>query len=220
MDLKRESLSAKKMWLCLDDAVVCLGAGITCTDPQAEVVTTVNQCLREGDVVQSSDHKSVRHAGINYLFDVASNVKVESGAQSGRWSDIGAGSNAMVSKDVMLLYIDHGRASKDAKYQYTIGFGQQAPEIQTLANTPRLQAVRAGEVLGIAFWDAGRIDAGGDAGEVEADQPCVVLIRRGADQKQHATISNPRQQTMRVNVRISGQRHTVDLKDGSSVLID
>jgi chondroitin AC lyase len=50
MDLARDSLAAKKAWFYFDDEFVCLGAGITC-DSSNSVCTSVNQCLRSGDVL-------------------------------------------------------------------------------------------------------------------------------------------------------------------------
>lgn len=41
----QSTLLAKKSWFCLDDSIICLGAGITCTDAAAVESTVENRNL-------------------------------------------------------------------------------------------------------------------------------------------------------------------------------
>jgi chondroitin AC lyase len=211
MDLKRGPLAAKKAWLCLDDAVVFMGAGITCTDP-VDVVTTVNQCLLNGVAQNSEDGRSIRHDGIGYVFADSANVQLKTGAQRGSWADIGAGAAGEVSKDLMLLYIDHGRSPRGATYQYVISF-RGKPDIRVLSNTPTLQAASGGDVIGAVFWEPGKLQANGV--DLEVDQACLVLARK-MDGEWRATLSNPTQKPLMVKVKLNGSTKTVELRDGLS----
>ena len=49
-DFERNGLTAKKSWFFFDEGVVCLGAGISAA-PGGAVVTTLNQCNLDGDVL-------------------------------------------------------------------------------------------------------------------------------------------------------------------------
>src|SRR5262249_25263044 len=124
MDLERGALKAKKAWFFFDDVIVCLGAGITCTSDNP-VVTSINQCLAHGDDYRVTKQVAY-HDGVYYTYGAGAQSAIAK--QPGRWSELGAGSDELQSRDVFTSFIDHGRHPQDATYQYSIGFAPSASE--------------------------------------------------------------------------------------------
>lgn len=207
MQHRRGSLTARKAWLLLDDAVVCLGAGIACAsgDP---VATSINQCLLRGEAVRApGDGPWAWHDGFGYALLAPGALRLSAGAQRGRWRDIGTGGAEEVSVPVFSLSIDHGRDPAGASYAYAVLPGvaaadmpalAAAPPVRVLANTPELQAAAGGGVVGAAFHAAGRLD-----GEVPlaVDRPCLVLLRREGDAVVLA-VANPENRPLAVAVDV------------------
>lgn len=242
MDLVRDALSARKAWFYFDDEWVCLGAGITGASGNA-VLTSVNQCLLNGPVrvsdrpaaLAAGEHalpsiRWVLHDGIGYVFPGQTSLHVANRAQSGSWSDIGAGSPASLSREVFSLWIDHGARPANAAYAYIVVPGASAanlaariPAVQTLANTPDLQAVRhpSLKVLLAVFRRPGLLD-GRPGWTVRVDQPCLTLLREMPGGMRIA-VSNPENQPLAVTIEIDrkleGEGSTPG-RDGTTIRFD
>lgn len=212
-DLALGNVSGRKAWFFLDDRVVCLGAGLTCPTPNA-LTTSVNQCLRRGKVLRSAPGRPrwVWHDGVGYALADGARVHVADGPQTGRWSDIGAGSDAPVTRDVFSLWLDHGTRASQAGYAYQILPGCRpeqidaiAPMVQIVRNTQELQAVadRRRGLLQAAFWQAGHLD-GGPRKSVSVDRPCLLLLQPLANGGVRLTVSNPENKPLVVNVTLDG----------------
>lgn len=225
MHFAREALTARKSWFYFDDEFVCLGAGLSSTSDHA-VLTSLNQALLNGEVRVSAqatplargEHDLpaaswVWHDGIGYLFSKPSRVHVKNEAQRGSWAEIGAGSDAPVSRDVFSVWLDHGTRPTDTTYEYIVVPGITAQALATranartntleiLSNTPGLQAVRhrALKVLQAVLHQPGTL-AGGPGWTLTSDQPCLVLLREIAGRLQ-VTVSNPQNQALEVNLQI------------------
>ena len=221
MDLARSPLVAKKTWFFFDDEFVCLGAGITCGATNA-VCTSVNQCLRSGRVLVASQTRPladgkyaldgtrwVEHDSVTYAFPGNTPLKLQLGAQTGRWSDIGPSGTRLLSRDVFSLWVDHGTNVENGVYQYIVlpGLhGVQAEEalrqVQVLSNTPALQAVRHTglRLIEAAFRQPGKlaITAGWT---LSVDQPCLLLLKETTDGVR-LSLSNPENQPLTANVTI------------------
>ena len=93
-------------------------------DSDNAVATNVNQCLNRGDVVSAprDPHgwEVMWHDSALYLVPQSAKIEYEAGPQTGRWSDIGTGSDQAVTKDVFSLTIAHGAHPRDASYQYIV----------------------------------------------------------------------------------------------------
>jgi chondroitin AC lyase len=214
MDLRRGNLRARKSWFCLDGVVVCLGAGIHC-ESDNRVVTTVNQCLAKTEVVSPPDASWAWHDDVGYIVLNDQKFLAQQSSQTGRWSDIGAGSSDAVTKNVFSMSIDHGARVVDGTYQYLIVPGVTAeemptraasPPIKILSNTAELQAIKSwenGDLFAAAFYQPAKIDT--ELGMTLAvDQSCLALLTHD-DQGWSLTLSNPLNEAGLVNVTINNQ---------------
>ncbi|MBN2307540.1 MAG: polysaccharide lyase 8 family protein [Candidatus Hydrogenedentes bacterium] len=243
MDFRRGALEARKAWFCFDDAVVCLGAGITCASAHP-VLTSVNQCLLRGDVSASSGagplapgiHEVstpawVHHDSVGYVFPEEGVVRVARQAQTGAWADIATGSDTEIALDVFSLWFDHGAGVRDARYAYIVYPAVSAPDLSrraeagafdVLANTPQVQALRdtARGVLQAAFWEPGALDCG-DGRFVRVDQPCLLMVSATGDGTCIA-VSNPLNEPLTVGIEIDGSLSgdgCTPLPDGGTRLV-
>lgn len=207
------SLVAKKSWFFLDDAIVCLGAGISASDG-AEVDTVIdNRNLGQSSRVvltvdgtkQASGSKTFRgarwahlegHSG--YVFPDGADVTALRETRTGSWHDIsGGGPTAGLSRDYATLYVDHGTAPSDADYSYILMPGADAKTVyqraaqggwlHILSNTAQQQGIEIPElgVTAVNFWAAGSV------GALTSDAPASVLIRRTGKGKATICIADP-----------------------------
>jgi chondroitin AC lyase len=215
MDLKRGGLRARKSWFFFDQGYVALGADITCTTDRA-VATSVNQCLLDTTVEQGDSW--IHHGNVGYIFANRATVKLATGKQEGRWSDIGVGADELLRKDVFNLWLDHGSKPAGASYDYTVLPASDVehtktyadhPTMRTLANTPKVQAVmdEPTGTVGATFWQAGEVKAGDRT--IAVDHPCLVLIRND-----HLTVASPSHESFELTVRINAKEVKVTLPTG------
>ncbi|HSX96675.1 MAG TPA: polysaccharide lyase 8 family protein, partial [Streptomyces sp.] len=187
------TLRAHKSWFCVADAVVCLGAGISCTDgvPVETVVDSRN--LGEADGAQTRSLARGRrwahlegHGG--WVFpagppgDALRTLRED---RTGAWSDINATSTPeRRTRRWQTLWLDHGTDPVNATYAYLLmpGASRHAVAARSAdrrwlsiyANDSACQAVHIPS-LGLTaanFWQAGT------AGPLTASAGASVLIRR------------------------------------------
>ena len=179
------TLRARKSWFCAADAVICLGAGITCTDgvPVETVVDNRNlgesgtqEFVRGGDWAHLEEHGGwiVPGGGLHALRE----------DRTGAWSDINTTStDERRTRRWQTLWLDHGTDPTDAGYVYLLmpGASRRAVAaraadrhwLSLLANDTARQAVRVPS-LGLtaaSFWRPG------DAGPLGVSAPASVLVR-------------------------------------------
>ncbi|RLU96711.1 lyase [Streptomyces griseocarneus] len=161
------TLEARKSWFCADDAVVCLGAGITARDgtPVETVVDnrglgergkpllTVDGEAQPCSVGWSRSYGRVAWAHLEghggYVFpafpDEASPgasfgapLEVLCEARSGAWRDINAGGSAeRLTRRYLTLVRSHGIDPVDASYAYLLLPGADARTVAACAEGPR-----------------------------------------------------------------------------------
>ena len=222
-DFARGPVTAKKAWFFFDDEYVCLGSGITAGD-NLDVVTTVNQCHRRGDVivagksVQRGLHEIeaptwVHHDGVAYIFPQPGSVRISCDIQKGSWRRINQrASDDEVAIDIFKLWLDHGSAPKDATYAYIVAPALAAADVSAyvskarvtvLANTDRLQAVMYEKLAltAAAFYEPGRVDLS-DGSLLAVDKPCLALIR-GTKTGWAISLSNPENQQLTVQITLT-----------------
>ncbi|OXS32238.1 lyase [Streptomyces sp. XY006] len=183
------TLEARKSWFCAADAVICLGAGITCTDgvPVETVVDNRN-------LGAHGTQRFVRGPGWAHLEDHGGWVLLDGGEprtlredRTGAWSDINTGSTTeRRTRRWQTLWLDHGTDPADARYAYVLMPGASPHAVArraadrrwltVLANDPGRQAVDVPS-LGLTaanFWQAGTV------GPLTASAGASVLtVRRG-----------------------------------------
>ncbi|MFJ8309858.1 MULTISPECIES: polysaccharide lyase 8 family protein [unclassified Streptomyces] len=225
----QSTLLAKKSWFCLDDAIVCLGAGITCTDGTAVESTVDNRnlgpagsaALTVDGTVQPLTHPwsatltgaswahLAGHGG--YVFPGRATVRALREERTGRWSDINKGGSATaISRRYLTLWADHGTNPSGAGYAYVLLPGASAAQtsaraddtgwLTVLANTCDQQGV---QVPPLGFTGV-NFWFGGTVGALTASAPCAVMISERSDGTAVICVSDPMR--MQTSLTLTWQR--------------
>lgn len=193
------TLRGATSWFCLDDAIVCLGSGITARDGAAvatvidDRIVSAGQHLRvDGRIV--TDPRTVRRARLATIdghpsYGLLSPTDVTAGVRSrtGSWSDIDSAPAYAglppTTREHATLYLEHGVDPTDASYGYVLvpGGGLRGAALSALAPgwvrvvsqgaTAHAVQVPARGMTAATFW------AGGEAGALRASGPCAILVR-------------------------------------------
>ncbi|MFD7228841.1 polysaccharide lyase 8 family protein [Streptomyces sp. NPDC059881] len=212
----QSTLMAKKSWFCLDDSIVCLGAGITCTDgtavesvvenrnlgPTGAHAFTVNGTVKPVSHPWSETLTGATWAHIGgmggYVFPGGATVKALREERTGRWSDINRSmSTTALTRRYLTLWADHGTNPSDATYAYVLMPGANTTQtaaraadsgwVQILANTDDQQGVR---VPSLGFTGV-NFWFGGTVGALTASAPCCVMIIEKSDGTAVICVSDP-----------------------------
>ncbi|MFJ7069621.1 polysaccharide lyase 8 family protein [Streptomyces sp. NPDC101115] len=196
------TLLAKKSWFFLDDAVVCLGAGIHGRDgtgvesvvenrnlgPSGTHAFTVDGAAQSTALGWGATLTGARwahlagHAG--YVFPGGATVKALREARTGAWSDINRSAvTDPATRRYLTLWFDHGTDPTWAAYAYVLMPGATAQQtaaraadtswLSVLANTNEQQGVQVPS-LGVT---AVNFWLAATVGPLTASQPASVLIR-------------------------------------------
>ncbi|MGP4095961.1 polysaccharide lyase 8 family protein [Nonomuraea sp. KM90] len=204
------TMEAFKSWFFLDDAVVCLGAGITGGDGAA-VETVVDNRRTGAELTVEAGWAHVEGHG-GYL------VPGGQALRTLRESRTGGG----VTRDYVTLWLEHGVDPRSAGYSYVLLPGASREEtraraadpgrVRVLANTARLQAVHV-PALGLTaacFWTAGT------AGDLTASAPCAVLLRERPGGTAKLTVADPRCDLD--ELAVTWARPVAEVLDGDALL--
>ncbi|MGW5615240.1 polysaccharide lyase 8 family protein [Streptomyces sp. NPDC003877] len=165
------TLQARKSWFCAEDAVICLGAGITCTDGVPVETVVDNRNLGENGTPAFARGPGWAHLdghGGWVLLDGEPRALRED--RTGAWSDINTGGTTeRRTRRWQTLWLDHGTDPVDAHYAYVLmpGASRRAVArraadrhwLSVLANDPARQAIRVPS-LGLTaanFWRPGTV---------------------------------------------------------------
>ncbi|MFF5574955.1 polysaccharide lyase 8 family protein [Streptomyces luteogriseus] len=182
------TLEARKSWFCVEDAVICLGAGISCSDGVPVETIVDNRNLGASGTqrfVKGPHWAHLEGHGGWVLFGREPKALRED--RTGAWSDINSGSTPeRRTRRWQTLWLDHGTDPEDAAYTYVLMPGASRRAVarraadrhwmSVLANDPGRQAVTVPSLGCTAanFWHAGT------AGPLSATGGASVLIvRRG-----------------------------------------
>ncbi|TXG34768.1 polysaccharide lyase family 8 super-sandwich domain-containing protein [Seonamhaeicola maritimus] len=118
---RRDNLKANKSYFFINNKVYALGSGIK-TNRNFEVVTTINQCYKKGDIhvlKNEGEITSVWHDSIAYISLRHQKLNVKQEAQTGTWKKILTWhSDSLISKNIFDLEVSHGINPKNEKYAY------------------------------------------------------------------------------------------------------
>ncbi|KAF3467676.1 polysaccharide lyase 8 family protein [Streptomyces sp. Tu 3180] len=180
------TLEARKSWFCAADAVICLGAGITCTDGVPVETVVDNRNLGEsGTHVLTRGPRWAHLEGHGGWLVLDGDLRTLREDRTGAWSDINtAGTTERRTRRWQTLWLHHGTDPTEASYAYVLLPGASRPEVarraaghrrlRILANEGARQAV-AVPPLGLTaanFWQPGT------AGPLTATSAASVLVRR------------------------------------------
>jgi len=236
------TLTGRKSWFFLDDSIVCLGAGISCTDgvPVETVVDNRNlgatgahgltvdgaaQPTTLGWSQQFTGARSIALSGFGaYVLPAGTTVNALREARTGSWNDINTGGTTeQLTRRYLTLWFDHGTDPSGAGYDYLLMPGASAataaaraaaPTVTVTANTAAVQAVAdsASGVTAANFFSAGT------AGPITVSAPCSVLIREQGGVLT-VTVCDPSRTAATVRVTIARSGYvSADPAAGVSVL--
>ncbi|RYX85400.1 hypothetical protein EON83_05390 [bacterium] len=190
------TLRAHKSWFCLDDSIVCLGAGISSIDNRTIETIVENRNLAKDDAKWLINNKELNlNAGTTlekvayahlegvggYLFPDSPNLKAIREKREGAWP--GAPKGTTVSRNYLTLWFDHGPNPTNATYAYALlpkasasatKQRAQKPGFEILSNTESVQAIRSGNLTMLHFWTPAKFDG------IEVSAPCSLIIERKA----------------------------------------
>ncbi|GAB4048235.1 polysaccharide lyase family 8 super-sandwich domain-containing protein [Catellatospora paridis] len=230
------TLQAKKSWFCLDDGIVCLGAGISSTDGVAvETIVdnrnlgggTGNQPLTVNGTAQLASLGSATFTGVNWAHNSFAGIVFPGGAtvralresRSGSWSQINTGGTTEVlTRKYLTLYVDHGVNPTAGSYSYhllpgadtaTTAARAASPTVTVLANTANAQAI-SDTATGVT---AANFFAAGTAGTITVSAPCSVLMRESGGQLK-VTVADPTRNATTITVTIARSGYGTASGDG------
>ncbi|MEV6865950.1 polysaccharide lyase 8 family protein [Streptosporangium subroseum] len=188
------TMEAFKSWFFLDDAVVCLGAGITGGDgvPIETVVDNRRVDDRGTGALLTVDDE----AGWAHLEGHGGYVLPCARLRTLR--EKRTGGQDPVTRSYVTLWLDHGVDPDSADYVYLLLPGASRARTRAraadpgwarvLANTARLQGVQVPSlgITAVNFWNEGAV------GGLAASAPCAVLVREIGDGTATLTVSDPR----------------------------
>ena len=227
-----DPLKARKSWFFFDKEYVCLGAGIYAKGKQ-EVFTTLNQLLLKGEVYAQVGHQMkilesgkhglknpdwIYHDRVGYFMLASQNVELSFGEVTGNWTSINRQTRAPqedVTKEVFSLWVNHGNNVRQESYAYMILPNASLEEtkayriddqIEILANTPELQAVRHKQLLQVQanFYQAGKLDLG-DGLELTMDGPGLVLLHLDGQNIVKMAVSDPSRKLDKMHLQLNSK---------------
>lgn len=186
------TLEARKSWFCAADTVICLGAGIGCTDGVPVETVVDNRNLGEAGEERLTTGPGSRWAHLEghggWVFPGGTgHLRTLREDRTGAWRDINTTSSAeRRTRRYQTLWLDHGTDPADASYAYLLMPGASRRTVaaraydrhwlEILDNTAARQAVTVPS-LGLTaanFWQPGTV---GPLTMTAAG--CVLVRRRG-----------------------------------------
>ncbi len=202
------TLKGKKAWFVFDNEIVCLGAGLSCSDSYNTETIIENRRLAATE---------------KFLAD-GTEVKLSEGTLSGKKSlfieNFGGvylpGDKTVSFKRTtgnvpfLELYFDHGKNFKNDTYAYVLlptmtsdqtNAYSSAPEIEILTCTEKVMAVRdkSSGMTGYIFWEKGSFNG------ITVSAPCTVLVS-----DKEVAAADPTQKLTSLTVQIEGKSYTFD----------
>ncbi|MBS1369005.1 MAG: hypothetical protein HPZ91_03515 [Lentisphaeria bacterium] len=201
-----DGVQAQKGYFFDTDAIYELGNGISSESPYP-VATTVNSCLRNGEIRQGENW--FWHDGIGYLGE---GMTLETGKRKGDWRYLSGGlmEPAPEEKELFTLTVDHGMKPRNASYAFAILPGATPEETavrkggKILSATEKLQAVEFGDgTVGAIFYAPGKL------GAFETGSPGLFLIG-----SESVFAADPTAKLKTMTLTLNGKKRTVELPKG------
>ncbi|WP_372775688.1 polysaccharide lyase family 8 super-sandwich domain-containing protein [Mangrovibacterium sp.] len=214
---RRDSLQANKSYFFIDNKIYALGSAIT-TNRNFNVVTTINQCYKKGDVHIAKNNEtitSVWHDSIAYVSLCRQQLKVNQGVQTGNWQRILTWQNdSLISKDIFSLEVNHGTQPVNGKYAYVSIVGVSEAEAgqaiekclgTIIAHSDEVHALsfNQGRTIAISAFEPCEIEIG-DKKKLVIKSPCLLCLNRLNDGWAIDAV-DPSQQQEKLSFEITGK---------------
>ncbi|MFB9051522.1 polysaccharide lyase family 8 super-sandwich domain-containing protein [Formosa undariae] len=233
---RRDSLQANKSYFFIDNKIYSLGSGIS-TNRTFNVITTVNQSLKHGDVIVNKNDEqitSVWHDSIAYISLDKHQFNVKQEVQTGSWKKILTWhTDSLISKAVFNLEVNHGIQPTNEKYAYVSVVGISENEVnkvieeelgQIIAHTNKVHAIRfnQGQTISVSAFEACEIKIGSNQ-ILKIKSPCILSLNKHKNGWLIEAV-DPTQQLNKLSFEISGKyvlHNQLDSKiDGDTTLFD
>lgn len=166
MMLQRHGVKANKSWIFTDDFILCLGSDIQ--GDSSVLTTSLEQCLKAGDVMVARDGESWRkgicqyrraewpvrfhHGNTGYIVLQADTCISTVSRRSGRWFDVmGMYKPQLIDQEIVSLYIKH-RKDCPSTYQYLVLPAKTLKEVMSF-KTDQLRVVRNDREVQAVVYD-------------------------------------------------------------------
>ena len=227
MQYKREGITAFKSWFYFDDAIICLGSGIS-TDRDKVVTTAINQSLLKGEVLVSQNGKKlvlqngvrnlekvdwVIHDNWGYYFPGSAILNLENGVRTGAWNKVVEPmSDKVLTTNIFQLWFDHGIKPGGATYAYAVfpkasaeNIEKRGNQLKIITNTENIQAINSKDknLTGVVFYKSGSCQIS-PVCTISADKPCIVLLDSHSG-KETLCISDPTQLQSEIKLTLTGK---------------
>lgn len=240
MELERAGVKAHKAWICTDDFILCLGAGIQ-ADSNLVVTTSVEQCHKNGDLLfwdkgkwssvhtkQSAPEGEQRffHDKTGYIIWGNQNeVVAETAERTGRWYDVMQMYTPQeVKGEVATIYLKHGVAPKQGTYQYLILPEKNKEDVETfnlsdiriLRNDAAVQAVYTGkyETCWVAAYQPVQLTVTSGL-TLDIRTPGIYMIYKKETELYEINYADPTQQRVEAEFELNHKQIRISLPDGS-----
>jgi len=218
------TLNGKKAWFIFDDEIVCLGAGISCTDKYDTETVLENRRLPMTEAFFANGNEVSGKNGIiedcsSIWFSTLGGIYLPTATDIsfGRYTGAEVDSIAKNKKVSFLeLYINHGRNLYNETYEYVMLPTMTkeeteaycaAPDVTVLSNTASIQAAKdnSSGTKGYVFWKAGTFDG------VTVSDACTVIVQGNS-----VAVSDPTMKLESLTVTVNGQSFTCEPVDGQT----
>jgi len=214
----KSNLNGKKAWFVFDNEIVCLGAGLSCSDAyNTETIIENRRILLDEQFIVNNEEiygiggelKNVKSiyfdsfGGVYLPKETTLNYNITNGNVS-----------------FLELYIDHGKNFKNQTYEYVllptlsneeVTAYSANPEIEILRNDDKVMAVKdkSSGMVGYIFWEAGEFNG------VKATKPCTVLVS-----DTEIAAADPTQKLTSLSITVDGKSYEFNgLYKGSTVVV-
>ena len=171
--------------------------------------------------------KWILHDNIGYIFPGQQQIILKTDTVEGAWNEVTSRmSPERIKAPLFRIWLDHGIDPVNKSYSYIIvpnateaavkRLVKKEPFILVNEKTRQEVISASGNTAGIVFYEPGKSAV---FGGIEADQPCLVMIKRDRDKLQ-VSVADPTQLLSEVNISLNGffSGDKVEMKNGKALV--
>lgn len=198
-ETQEQVVSARKVWACHEDLVVCLISDLSGEHIANDVYTAMDQCRwqgpvtvnRPGNTVMAGSHqlknvKWIHHAGFAYmpLYDAPVALHLKEVTDS--WKSVNTSQpGEPVTEKIFMPVLEHGRTLRGKNTGYAMAYVASPRQAMKIAARPSWKIERNDKDCQAVSFQDGTLMAAffmpaalkNKAHDIEVDKPCLVLLR-------------------------------------------